>query len=197
MLKLTQRIQKLKEEKEQILSEGYALFVDDEAHLMQILLNEADTSNKAFFDFLKQKYGNLKADEVDFKLQYYRKFINYFQTLSNAENILIVVSKKSVVNEDGFVVGDIFYSSWGYEQTNIDFYQVLCTSKNYIWLAFINSTKFYTAWGIGKAKAIKDDFDFERKTFKTLSKYPKDVRDGYAPLLYPYENKAVDFSNYY
>ena len=32
---------------------------------------------------------------------------------------------KTTVNKYGVKVGDVFYSTWGYEQTNIDFYQVV------------------------------------------------------------------------
>jgi hypothetical protein len=31
-------------------------------------------------------------------------------------------------------VGDVIYNSWGWEQTNVDFYQVVKASANYIWL---------------------------------------------------------------
>lgn len=34
-------------------------------------------------------------------------------------------AKPAPVNEYGVKVGDIFVSSWGYEQTNVDFYQVI------------------------------------------------------------------------
>ena len=33
--------------------------------------------------------------------------------------------KKPAVNKYGVKVGDLFYSSWGYEQTNVDFFQVV------------------------------------------------------------------------
>ena len=31
-------------------------------------------------------------------------------------------------------VGDVVVNSWGWEQTNIDFYEVIRTSPNYVWL---------------------------------------------------------------
>jgi hypothetical protein len=31
-------------------------------------------------------------------------------------------------------VGDVIYNSWGWEQTNIDFYQIVKTTANYVWL---------------------------------------------------------------
>lgn len=41
------------------------------------------------------------------------------------ENTYIVGENKKVENELGVKVGDIFYMSWGYEQTNVDFFQVV------------------------------------------------------------------------
>lgn len=36
-------------------------------------------------------------------------------------------------------VGDFFYSSWGYEQTNIDFYQVTKKTAKTVWLRPVSS----------------------------------------------------------
>lgn len=35
---------------------------------------------------------------------------------------------------DGGDVGDILYSSWGYDQTNIDFYEVVRRTEKSVWL---------------------------------------------------------------
>lgn len=35
-------------------------------------------------------------------------------------------------------VGDVLYASWGYDQTNIDFYQVVRISKASVWLQSMN-----------------------------------------------------------
>ncbi|WP_346924434.1 hypothetical protein [Rothia sp. (in: high G+C Gram-positive bacteria)] len=37
--------------------------------------------------------------------------------------------------------GDIFYTSWGYEQTNVEFYQVVRATSKTVWLAEIASEK--------------------------------------------------------
>lgn len=39
-----------------------------------------------------------------------------------------------------FTVGDIVTNSWGYDQTNVDWYVVTRTSKNYVWLQPCHST---------------------------------------------------------
>lgn len=56
--------------------------------------------------------------------------------------------------------GDIFYNSWGYEQTNIDFYQVVSTTAKTITLRKIKGiTEDYNAHHMtGTKKAAKDSF---------------------------------------
>jgi hypothetical protein len=45
-----------------------------------------------------------------------------------------------------FKVGDIIYNSWGYDQTNIDWYRIVKTSRNFVWIqpiaAHITETAF-------------------------------------------------------
>ena len=45
---------------------------------------------------------------------------NISATAKNAKS-----EPKEVVNKYGVKVGDLFYCSWGYEQTNVDFFQVI------------------------------------------------------------------------
>jgi len=48
-------------------------------------------------------------------------------------------------------VGDIVVNSWGWEQTNIDFYEVVKASPNYVWLLPISSHEVeQTGWMQGK-----------------------------------------------
>jgi hypothetical protein len=56
--------------------------------------------------------------------------------------------------------GDIFYNSWGYDQTNIDFYQVVATTAKTISLRKIKgfSTDYDARLMYGNKKAVKDSF---------------------------------------
>ena len=36
--------------------------------------------------------------------------------------------------EHGFKVGDVLYADWGYEQTNLDFFQVVKVSESSVWV---------------------------------------------------------------
>jgi len=56
-------------------------------------------------------------------------------------------------------VGDILVSSWGYEQTNVDFYQVVKLIGNAsVSVRRIKASKDYTMSMQGNAMALKDDF---------------------------------------
>ena len=50
---------------------------------------------------------------------------NQVCNMSRPSNITEPTLKKKPVNKYGVKVGDVFYDSWGYNQTNIDFYQVV------------------------------------------------------------------------
>lgn len=66
-------------------------------------------------------------------------------------------------------VGEIVYNSWGYDQTNIDFYQVTATTAKTITLRAIQSktTEFNNMQLYGKKTAIKDCFTSDKNIKKT------------------------------
>lgn len=55
-------------------------------------------------------------------------------------------------------VGSVFYSSWGYEQTNIDFYQVTKKSAKFITLRPIESLRAEAEWAQHDVMPIRDRF---------------------------------------
>ena len=52
------------------------------------------------------------------------KNIDFVKTLTNQE-VKSSEEKEERVNIYGIKVGDVFYSSWGYDQTNVNFFQVV------------------------------------------------------------------------
>lgn len=50
-------------------------------------------------------------------------------------------------------VGDTVYNSWGYDQTNIDFYAVVRVSKNFVWLQPLRSEVTTTGFMQGRSVA--------------------------------------------
>ena len=67
--------------------------------------------------------------------------------------------KKEAVNKCGVEVGDVFVDSWGYEQTNIDFYQVVALKgTTQVVLAAINSSSEPNGFCSAIVKPVKDSF---------------------------------------
>lgn len=78
-----------------------------------------------------------------------------------------IFEKRSVENEDGYKVGDILYSSWGYDCTRIDFYKVVRTSKKMIWVAPIQSKKDYSSAYSGTTTPVSKFESFEAIKLKS------------------------------
>lgn len=55
-------------------------------------------------------------------------------------------------------VGDILESNWGYEQTNIDFYQVVKTSNSFVTVREIEKVKEYDTDMTGHSTPVRDSF---------------------------------------
>ncbi len=65
-----------------------------------------------------------------------------------------------------YKVGDIIYNSWGYEQTNIDFYQVVKTTKKTITIQRIAQKTNETGFMSGNTEPIRDKFISDEKLVK-------------------------------
>jgi len=81
-----------------------------------------------------------------------------------------LLKKEATKNmENPYKVGDIFYDSWGYEQTNIDFYQVVEVTPKSIKLREIAGDLFETNRGdSGRTKPLADQFVSEEILVKSV-----------------------------
>ena len=68
-------------------------------------------------------------------------------------------------------VGDILYNSWGYDQTNIDWYQVVRVSRRSIWVRAIAGTLVETGNMSGTTTPCKGQFTSAQTLLKTLTVY--------------------------
>ncbi|EJC3740827.1 MULTISPECIES: hypothetical protein [Enterococcus] len=107
-----------------------------------------------------------------------------------------------------YKVGDIFYSSWGYEQTNVTFWQIIKLTEKTAWFRPIKkqTVKNYTSMS-GETMPIPNEFiDYPLARTKDSI-----VRKRINPALYPnelygnrswdtfyrYDNQPVYESSYY
>ena len=107
-------------------------------------------------------------------------------------------------NAEGVHVGDIFYTQWGYDQTNIDFYQVveLKGKHTMILRGLTEKCELDSSWN-GKTRPIRDAFrEGYRSGPYTVRTKPCDPRLGGTLMsyvegrrLYPVEfGKLYDYS---
>jgi hypothetical protein len=68
-----------------------------------------------------------------------------------------------------YQVGDILVSSWGYEQTNIDFYQVTAVTPSTLKLRALKQERDATGWERGTCMPIRDAFIGEKETTHRVS----------------------------
>ena len=54
--------------------------------------------------------------------------------------------------------GDVLYASWGYEQTNIDYYQVIEVKGKFVVICEISQIREATGWLCGQTKPNPDHF---------------------------------------
>jgi hypothetical protein len=99
-------------------------------------------------------------------------------------------------------VGDIFVYSWGYEQTNVNFYQVISTTPKTMKLVEIAQERTYDSSMSGKATPVKDKFIMKDNIAKVLTKRFNVYGNGQVRarmdngLLHQYE-KPEFFSSWY
>lgn len=102
-------------------------------------------------------------------IRYIEFYEEKLKNIQDAESL--IKGGKNIKNSNGFKVGDILYASWGYDQTNINFFQVLRTTEKQITLTEIDSSEIYEDSMCGIKKAIKNAF-LGKVVYKTASVKP-------------------------
>ncbi|AHK73616.1 hypothetical protein [Campylobacter coli] len=193
-MNLQGKIKKIEQEKKKFLKAHKGLFeASNEIDLYNLVVEKEFTK---FYKAVNEKYL-CRTREWDERMDFAQDYSDILKKIANIEKLQSLINKKSKENEDGYKVGDFLYSSWGYEQTNIDFYQVIATTEKTIFLAEVKTDVKVTGWERGLKSPCKNALKLDKAAFKTLSNFPKDSRGGYAKSLYKYKGKALEFTSYY
>ena len=104
--------------------------------------------------------------------------------------------KKNAVLAAKFNVGDILFSSWGYEQTNVDFYQVVKATEKTIWIKELKKLKKFSSGMSGWALPDIDNFKSSQITMHRIGKCDFIKINSYA-YAHKWDGKAKDFSGWY
>jgi hypothetical protein len=101
--------------------------------------------------------GTLFCNAVDRSLSYYT--VNAYAT-----DVTKVEQPKPNVN-----VGDIFVCSWGYDQTNIDYYKVLEVKNKSVVIAGIGQNRTYTGHMQGECSPVPNAVSNKRITKRIIA----------------------------
>lgn len=139
--------------------------------------NEIEKWGKQYFSEIFKFQDSYYMREAEKKLY---SIIGTKKEIMNLEQIQNQLNKKSSENENGYKVGDILVSQWGYDQTNINFYQVINTSEKSIKVTEIGALLIEECFNGCEdlLKPNKNSFLGE-KVFITRSNHPKIERFYY------------------
>ena len=171
--------------------EGYILTINDgsDGSKPTAVLNRISKRSKAGYKkVFGYRFRDMKRLE-EYCTEYYNKIVKLNQ---EAQNQKIKKKEQDIIDRDNVKVGDIFYYSWGFEQTNVEFYQV--TSKK--GKASITIRPIYSetveslGWASESCRACPNDFigDSE-ETVRLSGKYFK--RDYGSALKMEDKNEIV------
>lgn len=110
-------------------------------------------------------------------------------------------------NADGVRIGDLFYGSWGYEQTNVDFFQVVALKGKHTAIIAKIAGDYVGGFSMsGNVRPCRDEFiDGEQYTVRTktvdwfgeprmMMKHPNVSNHNLSPIT---DDKEVGYSSYY
>jgi len=97
-------------------------------------------------------------------------------------------------------VGDIFYSSWGYDQTNINWYQVVSTTDKTVTLRELNDSRSYDDFYMsGETTPIKNSFKVGEKPIRRKlnpSSYGEYIKISSYEFANPWDGTPKRYSSY-
>jgi hypothetical protein len=112
--------------------------------------------------YVRVFYGNRSRCDAHHKFTFEKDRAEFITLIKAQEDKRLAYKAELKAKKDAFrhtlKVGDILYASWGYDQTNIDFYQVVAVREKSVTLREINQNKTETGWLQGTCTPRKDDF---------------------------------------
>ena len=134
-----------------------------------------------------------------------KRIDEFFEGIARQENYKLARKAEKASFKHGFQVGDILYSSWGYDQTNIEYYQITAvTEKTVTFREIFQEAKaegFMTGTCSPKINEFINDKEFTR-TVRPSSAGEKGAvefaehKGSYQKSLWAWDGKPKHFSSY-
>lgn len=147
---------------------------------------EEERNGKTFY-FIKKYRATPKAKYHKEKCEYYYRYSTEVQRDEILQKEIESFNKREQQKEDAdkkrtemrenftnpYNVGDLFYDSWGYDQTNIDFFQVVEVGRMSVKLRKIGQI-YIRGGGCSMSEYVKPDKDrFIGQEFRTIIQFSK------------------------
>jgi len=123
---------------------------------------------------VQRKIYSLKSysfKEISQVVRYFDTEVSRIQAVLDRRNAKKKARAEQKKKGNPFKVGDLLYNSWGWEQTNIDYYQVVEVSKSSVYIKEIYKNYEATHSMAGISTAKKDSFKNDEVIRKTVQ-YP-------------------------
>lgn len=137
-----------------------------------------------------------RGDARELTLDQFAARVNYLQR-----------KQQPTTNADGVHIGDLFYGSWGYEQTNVDFFQVVGLKGKHTAILRRIAGDYIGGYAMqGNVRPCRDDFAGEEEyTVRTklsdfynppcvILKHPTATGHSLSPID---DDHEVGYSSYY
>lgn len=112
---------------------SYILFAHDKAPFTHRVEVRLATPKAKYAPYkIKHNYGFRSLEQAQAYIKTNVEHMEQSAIQAAAKKAEAAAEKAAVKAEDFFKVGDILYNSWGYEQTNIEFYRVVAVKAKTI-----------------------------------------------------------------
>lgn len=140
----------------EVLSNGLKCLVTHRDGKKSHLMMWQPRAKKPFYNFL------INANEVESTITSHAQRLDYWEQQKAERKEINKVTPEKL---ETVKAGDIFRCSWGWEQTNVDFYKVISRKGRKVIVRQIGANIVSTdSWASGK-KVPSDNFIDEEKTF--------------------------------
>lgn len=150
--------------------EGYELVARDEGLGLEVFADKTRNVAMGFSGRRNKPDFNYRFKNAEKMQAYIEEFvvdvIGRAKVKENRKAERLAANRNAVVK-----VGDIFRASWGYDQTNIDYYEVVAVKNQMIDVRKIGQIREYDGYDCGKCAPVPGEYIGEANRYKAQSGY--------------------------
>jgi hypothetical protein len=148
-----------------------------------------------YVGFSSYKDISMKIMRMNLFVEKFMSEQNQKLALKEAEKLALSAARKKFTNP--FYTGQILYRSWGYEQTNVNFYQIVKTKKKSIIIRELAQDRVETGWLTGTTVPLKDNFIGDELTKIIQIRIWNDRINSYVNDLSEWDGGKLHYSSYH